>query len=223
MLWPRLFTRRHRPAVMHAQGTAGIVALGHRQYVGGLWDEMGQLQFEFLLARGLQPHSYLLDIGCGSLRLGVRAIPYLDPGHYLGIDKEEDLLRAGLDCELSPRVREARRPNLVVSSTFEFAQFNTRVDFAIAQSLFTHMPAASIRLCFRNLRPWMAPAGVFFATYFASPAPCENPSEPHDHGYFAYTAADMVAFGEEAGYVARHLGHWNHPRGQQMVEYRPAS
>jgi len=63
----------------------------HREYVGGMWEEIGTLQFNFLLSRGLKPESYLLDIGCGSLRLGVKAIPYLERSHYLGIEKHARL------------------------------------------------------------------------------------------------------------------------------------
>ncbi len=42
----------------------------HRDMVGGMWEEIGRLQFEFLRARGLKPSHRLLDIGCGSLRGG---------------------------------------------------------------------------------------------------------------------------------------------------------
>ena len=38
--------------------------------IGGLWDEMGKHQFEFLQSKGLEPQHKLLDIGCGSLRGG---------------------------------------------------------------------------------------------------------------------------------------------------------
>ena len=39
--------------------------------IGGLWDQMGQHQFDFLKKKGLKPQHKLLDIGCGSLRGGV--------------------------------------------------------------------------------------------------------------------------------------------------------
>jgi hypothetical protein len=59
----------------------------HREVVGGMWDLIGHLQFEFLIGQGLQPHHYLLDGGGGSLRGGVHLIRYLEPGHYFGVDK----------------------------------------------------------------------------------------------------------------------------------------
>ena len=59
----------------------------HRQVVGGLWDEMGALQLNFLKDQGMAPRDVLLDIGCGTLRLGRLAIDYLDPGNYWGADR----------------------------------------------------------------------------------------------------------------------------------------
>lgn len=89
-------------AFLASQEDMRIEERGHRDYVGGLWDEIGQLQFSFLLDKGLQPDSFLLDIACGSLRLGVKAIPYLRPSHYLGIEKESGLVKAGLERNSIP-------------------------------------------------------------------------------------------------------------------------
>jgi hypothetical protein len=51
-------------------GTLGLYLLGHREYVGGLWEAMGKLQFDFLISRGLKPEHVFLDIACGPLRGG---------------------------------------------------------------------------------------------------------------------------------------------------------
>ncbi len=207
-------------AFLEPQGEEGIEKIGHRNYVGGMWDEIGELQFNFLVAKGLQPHHYLLDIACGALRLGVKAIPYLAPAHYLGIEKEASLVKAGLESELEPLLRETKRPNIIVSDTFEFEKLNQPADFAIAQSLFSHFPPALVSVCFQKLHPHLAADGVFYATYFESTAKIRNPEKPHDHGYFAYTREEMCAFGESCGYVANYIGDWNHPREQVVVEYR---
>ena len=179
------------------------------------------MQFDFLRAHELRPDSYLLDIACGSLRLGVQAIPFLQPGRYLGIEKEEGLVRAGLERELAPSVQAEKRPRFVISSSFEFEQFAQRADVAIAHSLFTHLPDSGVRSCLRRLLPWLTADGVLYATFFQSERPVRNPSRAHDHGFFAYTVGEMVAFGEDNGYYATYLGDWNHPRGQMMIEYRP--
>jgi hypothetical protein len=207
-------------AFLDPEGDKGIETRGHREYIGGHWDEIGNLQFEFLKSKGLKPESYLLDIACGSLRLGVKAIPYLEPEHYLGIEKEPGLIAAGVEKELDQEVRAAKRPRLVVSDAFAFNEFGQKADFAIAQSLFSHFPPELIHFCFKQLHPWLADDGAFFATYFEVDKPRKNANKPHDHGYFAYTKSEMLAFGEANGFKAIYIGNWNHPRGQVMVEYR---
>lgn len=194
--------------------------MGHRDYVGGLWDEIGTLQYEFLVSKGMNPSSYLLDIACGSLRLGVKAIPYLEPSHYLGIEKEAGLVNAGLELELSQNLREEKKPIIVISKSFEFKKIGHAADFAIAQSLFTHLPPLLINRCFRKLRPWLSENGVFYATFFKTDRAISNPRWPHDHFCFYYTEPEMLHFGESNGYVAHYIGDWNHPRHQVMVEYR---
>lgn len=207
-------------AFLDPEGNKGIGAIGHRQYVGGNWDAIGNLQFEFLKSKGLKSDSYLIDIACGSLRLGVRAIPYLNADHYLGIEKEEGLVRAGLEGELDSHWREEKRPRIVISNSFEFEKLGQTADFAIAQSLFSHLPPELINLCFRNLYPWLDDRGVFYATFFEVSTPRKNPNRPHDHGYFAYTASEMVEFGESNGFSANYIGDWKHPGDQVIVEYR---
>src|SRR5262245_17052197 len=72
-----------------------IRAGAHRDFVGGLWDEIGRLQFDFLVAHGLKPEHKLVDVGCGALRGGVHFIRYLKPGHYFGLDLNASLIKAG--------------------------------------------------------------------------------------------------------------------------------
>jgi cyclopropane fatty-acyl-phospholipid synthase-like methyltransferase len=107
-------------------------------------------------------------VGCGALRLGSLAIPFLDPGHYCGIDAYEPLLRTGkrLMTELGIEKPFAT----LVSSDLNFEEFNLKFDFAIAQSVFTHMSRAQIRQCVHNLRPVMEPGGVLLFTYTLLPA-----------------------------------------------------
>lgn len=207
-------------AFLDPEGYRGIKKRGHRAYVGGMWEEIGKLQFDFLLTKGLKPDSFLLDIACGSLRLGVKAIPYLEPSHYLGIEKERGLVKAGLKKELDPAIREEKRPNIVISDSFEFEKLEQKTDFAIAQSLFTHLPPSLINLCFKKLYSYLNDDGVFYATYFRVDRKISNPKKPHDHGYFAYTQDEMISFGEMNCFTANYIGNWNHPRNQVIVEYK---
>jgi hypothetical protein len=80
-------------------GTQSVDNLGHRAYVGGLWEAIGRLQFRFMIERGLEPQHVFLDVACGSLRGGVRFIPYLEPGCYLGLDIKQELIDIGIKHE----------------------------------------------------------------------------------------------------------------------------
>lgn len=207
------------PAYLPLEGDAGIEQIGHRNYVGGKWDQIGGLQFNFLVSQGLQPSHYLLDIACGALRLGVKAIPYLEPGHYLGVEKEAGLIKAGLETELDPAVREEKQPNIICSSSFEFKRLGQVANFAIAQSLFTHFNAKLIHTCFQRLHPVLAENGLFFATYFECDQPRKYKRKSHDHDAYAYTREEMLAFGDENQFKSHYIGDWNHPRDQVMVKY----
>lgn len=204
------------------EGAEGIALFGHRDYVGGMWDEIGRLQFEFLVAQGLQPHHVLLDVACGSLRAGVHLIPYLDAGNYLGVEKEPELVRAGLEEELAPEVREEKRPEILVTESFEFERLSRRPDFAVAQSLFTHLTPDVIRLCLARLAEVAPPHLRFFATFFEAPwwRRPRNPERSCATVAFEYRRRDMRELGQESGWSMRYVGEWGHPRGQRMLEYR---
>jgi SAM-dependent methyltransferase len=204
------------------EGNNGILAVGHREYVGGLWEEIGRLQFDFLVQQGLQSSHCLLDIACGSLRAGIHFIPYLERGHYLGIDKEPRLIELAIEHELGRAVYEAKTPEFVVSDRFEFHRFSRVPQFSIAQSLFTHLNEADIRLCLENLRRFVERGHVFFATFFEGVS-TGNPATSHSHAGFYYSQDQMLRFGQETGWHATYVGDWRHPRNQMLMKYEAES
>lgn len=199
------------------EGREGIAQLGHRGYVGGMWDEIGGLQLGFLISHGMQPHHKLLDIGCGSLRLGCKAIAYLDEDRYHGIDKEGQLIALGLHKELDDELR-GKNPHLFATPDFEIPSYWGRFDFAIANSLFTHLTPESIDLCLRKLR---GRVDVFYATYFETDPSHHNPDADHSHAVFAYPFKSLQAMGDVNGFNVIRLGAWGHPRGQLMAIFVP--
>ena len=200
------------------EGDAGIEMLGHRDYVGGLWEEIGQLQFNFLMAQRLTPSHCLLDIGCGALRGGVHFIQYLDPGNYLGLEKEQTLITLGIEKELGVSTYTQKQPEFVISACFEFHKFSKTPHFSIAQSLFTHLNPEDIRLCLRNLRDCIAMGHQLFATFFVGDSSHNRPGS-HSLAGFHYSRAEMKRFGTQTGWQATYIGEWQHPRNQMMVHY----
>jgi SAM-dependent methyltransferase len=209
---------------------AVVDAGGHRAAIGGLWEEIGQLQLEFLQSNGLRPEHKLLDIGCGSLRGGVKFVRYLDPGNYFGTDINQALLTAGYDIEIANEglTHKLPRSNLVQGSEFDFSWSQGLFNFVLAQSVFTHLPLNFVRVCLERLHNVVAPGALFFATFFEIPE--SHPSfESYSHrgGVTTYGAKDPYHYRfSDMQYCCRHLpwsavhvGGWNHPKSQHMIKF----
>ncbi|QBI53345.1 class I SAM-dependent methyltransferase [Streptomonospora litoralis] len=198
-----------------------IASGAHRKSVGAYWDRMGELQFDFLVGKGLTPQSTLLDVGCGSLRGGIHFIRYLAPGNYYGIDVDPALVKAGLEHELPAAGLSERLPpdHLRVTTRFN-CSFGVRFQFALAQSVFTHLPLNHIRLCLYRVAKVMPPGGRFYATFFEAPADEPFGKRHPEKDPFQYRPSELAWAANVAGWRFRNLGDWGHPRGQQMAEYR---
>ena len=191
----------------------------HRKAIGLPWEPMGKLQFDFLVSQGLKPHHYLLDVGCGPLRGGVQYMAYLEAGHYFGVEKQAALLEAGRDIEVPRSGLADKRPTLVVMDDF---------DFAIAQSVFTHLPINSIVRCLVRMDEVLAPGGKFFASIWENEAG-KNGLEPvrqrpdivtySDRDPFHYDFAVFEWMCSGTGLMPEYLGEWNNPRNQKMLVF----
>ncbi|WP_435257934.1 class I SAM-dependent methyltransferase [Thioclava sp. FR2] len=122
----------------------------HRDIVGGRWDETGRVQMAVLKEAGLLPHHHLLDIGAGSMRLGCKAVPYLEPGHYWATDASLALMQRGRELELSDPARLSP-DHLIEDHDFSFPGVPQTIDFAIAFGVFTHLPLGHLQTALTNL------------------------------------------------------------------------
>jgi hypothetical protein len=111
----------------------------HRDIVGGRWDETGRAQMQVLQRFGLRPDHHLLDIGAGSLRLGCKAVPYLNRGHYWATDKSLDLMRKGRESEMADP-EALLLSHLIEDEHFQFPGLPATITHAIAFAVFTHLP-----------------------------------------------------------------------------------
>lgn len=200
-----------------------------RDAVGGMWDEIGSLQLEFIISRGLLPHHFLLDVGCGSLRGGIHFISYLEDGHYFGIEAQQWLLDAATQFELPQAGLAERQINLLCRDDFLVSKFGVEFDFAIAQSLFTHLPWNSILRCLQNVHGVLRPGGQFYATFFEDQdgrhqisrlrhLPTGVETFP-DKDPYHYPFDVFIELGRRVGLVTQYIGDWNHPHGQMMMVF----
>jgi SAM-dependent methyltransferase len=200
-----------------------IAAGRHRVLVGRIWDELGQLQIQFLRDQGLRPRDRFLDVGCGAFRAGRHLVDYLDPGHYYGIDIGHDVMRAGYDHELTAEQR-TRLPTSNLRATDRFdADFGVTYDMAIAQSVFTHINLNRVRLCLHRVAKVMRPGGRFFVTFNELPPRTSvdriKQGMYTERNVFWYYRRDMRWAARETPWTFRYVGDWGHPRGQRMLEF----
>ncbi len=199
----------------------------HRDFIGGKWSEIGQLQFNFLLARGLQPQHKLLDIGCGCLRGGIHFIQYLQANNYYGLDINASLIKAAWH-EVRLAQLEAKKPHLLVDDQFAIARFQQQFDFMVSISLFTHLPMNIIIRCLSEVQRNLAPQGKYYSTFFVAPTSAHIAQIAHqpggittnyDRDPFHYSLEEMSWMARLAGLEVNLIGEWQHPRNQQMLEF----
>jgi len=191
------------------------VAADPQEAVGGMWEEIGALQVDFLKAQGLQPADRMLDIGCGTLRGGRHFIAYLDAGHYTGLDISPAALEYGRQLVAREGLAD-KRPRLLLGEgkDLSFAELGgARFDLALAQSVFTHLPPELIADCFAHLDGILAPGGRFFFTYHHADAFVQTGLKD-----FRYPLGHFQELAARHGLRLTDLSAaYAHPRGQRMV------
>jgi SAM-dependent methyltransferase len=192
------------------------------------WEYLGQLQFDYLVERGLEPGHHLLDVGCGPLRAGVYFIRYLDRGHYAGVDIRPELLEAGRVVELPRHGLVDKEPQLLASDRFEFGKLGKTFDFAIAQSVFTHLPLNSIIRCLVEMSRVLNPGGRFYATIHENPGGKLNLDDiqqteacvsHYDRDFFHYDVDALRWACEGTGLSLEYEGEWGHPNKSKMLVF----
>jgi len=201
----------------------------HRDIVGGRWDETGRLQMAILRREGLLPRHRLLDIGCGSLRLGCKAVPYLDPGHYWGSDLSDALMRRGYQAELAEKDR-LPPAQLVEDADFAFPGVSPDIDFAIAFAVFTHLPLDRLGHALGRIRARFPLLRRLLFTVFLVPdtavaaGPVRQPDGVVTHparAPYHFLADDVLALCGAAGFSAEQRPD-RLPRGQVLFLATPA-
>ena len=100
----------------YASHTDARVRRDPKDAIGGMWDEIGQLQFQFLKQMGLKPEHKMLDIGCGTLRGGRFFIRYLNTLNYTGIDISPACIDAARTLVANENL-EDKAPTLILNES----------------------------------------------------------------------------------------------------------
>ena len=186
--------------------------------IGGMWEEIGQLQFEFLRDKNLQPHHKMLDLGCGTLRGGRHFVKYLDKGNYYGIDISPKAIAYAKKLVKEEKL-SAKRPHLFISKNknLKFLEFSGRkFNYILAQSVFSHLKPEHIEECFANIGSIMFDDSSFYFTYNQG-----KEYKQFDIKGFKYPFSFFESLAEQYGFKLQDCSRdYKHPRRQVMVELR---
>jgi SAM-dependent methyltransferase len=198
-----------------------VGAQHYRAYVGRpeRYDVLAVLQFKVLTDLGLREHHNVLDLGCGSLRVGRLLIPFLLPNRYVGVEPERWLVEDGIKYELGESILAIKRPQFCFDGECELDHFGRSFDFILAQSVFTHAPLDWIERCSKRLAIALArPNGIVVATYLDG----QNNYGGTDWVYPAsipYRRETLAALFAKVGFQVEGL-EYPHPAGVSWVLIR---
>jgi hypothetical protein len=197
---------------------------GHyRAFVGppNEYDLVAAMTFNLLTTLGLRQHHRLLDIGCGSLRIGRLLIPYLNAGNYAGIEPHEWLVREGIRRETGDDLMRIKRPRFFFAGDSGILPPGLHFDFAVAQSIFSHGTLDFVQRWLAGVYAHLEPNGALLATFKEAESDFY-----HEQGIGAadfqgdgwiypkcagYRAETIKKIAEETGFRFRILD-WKHPR-----------
>lgn len=193
----------------------------YRTWVGNpeKYDLIAAIQFNLLTTLGLREHHTVLDIGCGSLRLGRLLIPYLAPGNYFGIEPEDWVVVEGIRHETGYDIITVKRPHFSNNADFDCGVFGCTFDYIMAQSIFSHTSLEQMEKCMRNARTAMDKDSIFVFNYKLGEQDYQGDTW-HYPRTIRYTRETVNALSKRCGLLCRELDVPNTPDIQIWVEGR---
>ncbi len=153
---------RYRKFVKHLLESGGDRDDAMHQAIGGDFEAIGLLERDLLVAQGLRPDDFVIDVGCGSGRLSAPLSTYLTGG-YLGTDVVPELL----DYPRKSVERPDWRFELVEGLTIPAV--DSSADMVCFFSVFTHLRHEESYCYLREAKRVLRPQGriVFSFLEFA--------------------------------------------------------
>jgi SAM-dependent methyltransferase len=185
----------------------------YRAYVGPPedYDLIAAMTFNLLTTIGLRQHHTLLDVGCGSLRVGRLLIPYLNRFNYAGIEPNAWLIEEGITREIGRDMVEIKRPRFLIADSAEILRgAESSFDFAVAQSIFSHCGPDLLARWLRGLASLLTPTGALLATFLPGTQSCVQTGWIYPK-CVEYRLDSMQGAAEAAGLQFEVLD-WRHPR-----------
>ncbi|MHC4824116.1 MAG: class I SAM-dependent methyltransferase [Planctomycetota bacterium] len=206
----RLF--RKKPTTTGLGADLGPGDSHYRAYVGPPldYDLVSAMVFNLLTCLGLRQDQRVLDIGCGSLRIGRLLIPYLNKGNYVGVEPNEWLVQDGICNEIGEDQIRLKEPRFSFRTDLEEFTEPLHCDFAFAQSIFSHCGLDLIRAWLQQARPHLKQTGALLGTFLVGDEDFEGSGWVYPE-CVEFRAETIAGLAEECGYGFDLLD-WAHPR-----------
>lgn len=128
------------------------------------YEYLGRYKRQTLIALGMNAHSRIIDVGCGTGQLAEALEDYLSADAvYYGTDISQEVITF---CQ-----KKFRRPNFffVKNDMSRVPVDGLQFDVIFLASVFTHMYPAEIQAMLLDLKRLLAPDGLIIADAFVSP------------------------------------------------------
>jgi len=193
----------------------------YRAYVGppSRYGFVSASQFALLFTLGLREDHRVLDVGCGSLRLGRLLIPFLHSKRYFGIEPNRWLIEEGIARELGTSACDIKQPSFLYHDDFRCDLFGEKFDWIVAQSIITHCGPDLAAKLLSEAQQVLQPGGRFiFTVRHASwlsrrPIPQNGWKYP---GSVQYKSREIRKMCQEAGLSVTHIP-WHHPGSRWYI------
>lgn len=194
----------------------------YRAFVGppADYDLVAAMSMGLLTTLGLRQHHAVLDIGCGSLRVGRLLVPYLNRGGYTGLEPNEWLVRDGIANELGEDQVRIKQPRFEFSASASGLLAGTRrYDYMLAQSIFSHTGIDLLQTWLEHAAELLQPTGVLVATFLPAASDAVERGWIYP-GCVSFRPSTMAASAARCGLEFAPLD-WKHPRQSWAAFAKP--
>jgi len=209
--------------------------------VGGEFGGKRYVQLSAAMLASLQriadlgPNDRVLDLGCGSARLGFAMSGWSAPGTYTGFDIDRDAIEA---CRANKRMRDAGctfvlaelyndmyNPEATVdASTFRLPFDDASFDVVFLGSVFTHLLEPEVRNYASEILRILKPGGRCACTAYLidGPPPAANTAYHFDHEVEGAMVHDVAMPRLAVGYTSKQFDSYfdRSPRSVSYGEWR---
>lgn len=157
----------------------------------GQWRARRDLQLSFLSQFGLAKKDRFLDLGCGSLRLGLPLIDYLNVCNYTGVDIDPDCISVSRRL-ISLFDLHHKSPRIFLSRTFGLEELEQKPCFDIIWifQVLIHLTNSHVEQAMRSISVFLADGGSAYGSAKIDDS-LETISRKGDWRQYAYVHAPL--------------------------------